>query len=102
MTDVTLLQKKVERGQQAEAILRNEAWIAAAEQASKQLSEGFKSDDLDKAMEARNDYRALGRLLSKFKQWQSEGQSAYNQIESLKKRQQDVESMDFNDVQGIV
>ena len=101
MTDVTKLQQKVERGQQAEEILRNPAWIAAAEEVSKQLSKDFKSDDMDKAMQARNDARAVEKFLTKLVNWQSQGQRAFKEINDLQRRKAEGKSMDFNDIQGI-
>ena len=101
MTDVTKLQAKVERGQQAEEILRNPAWIAAGEEISRQFQATFKGDDLDAAMAARQDARSFEAFLSKFVRWQKEGQAAYKQIRALQEREKEGLSMDLNDIQGI-
>ncbi len=101
MTNVAKLQEKIERGQQAEEILRNPAWIAAGEEISRQFQATFKGDDLDAAMAARQDARSFEAFLSKFIRWQKEGQSAYKQVQELKNREAEGLSMDFNDIQGI-
>ena len=102
MTDVTLLQTKVNRGKQAEVLLGDPLFKEVGDACRKEWFKAFAGDDEDKAKQARDEVRAFERFLTKLVAIHKEGVSAHKRIEDLKKRQQDGESMDFNDVQGIV
>ncbi len=102
MTDVTILQNKVNRGKEAEQILEAPLFKEVAESLRQDCFKAFKGDDEDKALAARVEIRVFEAFLTKFVRIHTEGLAAFNKIEELRRRDTAGESTDYNDVQGIV
>ncbi len=101
MTDVTLLQNKVNRGKEAEQILEAPLFKEVAESLRKDCFRAFKGDDEDKALAARVEIRVFEAFLTKFVKIRQEGINAHKQIRNLQDRKEQGLSNDFNDLQGI-
>ncbi len=102
MTDVTLLQNKVNRGKQAEGLLGDPLFKEIGEACRKEWFKAFAGDDEDKAGQARHEVRAFQKFLTKIVNIHKEGIAAHKKIEELRLRESKGESMDPNDLQGIV
>ncbi len=101
MTDVTLLQKKINRGKEAEALMDNALFKEMGEALRRDCFKAFKGDDENKAMEARVQIRALEAFLGKFDRIRKDGLSAFKQIQDIQRREKEGLSIETNDMQGI-
>lgn len=101
MTDVTLLQKKVARGQDAEAILQAPLFKEVGESCRNQWFKDFSGDDEEKAAAARQEVRAFEKFLTKLVKIHKEGIAAQKQIREIQRRSEEGLSQDSNDMQGI-
>ena len=102
MTDVTILQNKVNRGKEAESILESPLFKEVAESVRRDCFAAFRGDDEDKAMEARVAIRLFEAFLTKFVKIHREGVAAHRKINDLRRREEENISTEVNDVQGIV
>ena len=95
------LQKIVEDGQHAEAVLENPLFKRLAEEMRKDCFDKFKGGDETAALEARREIRVFEDFLTKFAVAHKRGMDAANKQRDLAQRQSDGLPIDINNVQGI-
>ncbi len=102
MTDVTALQRKINRGKAAEGVLEDPIFKEVVESFRNDCFRAFRGEDEERAKVARHEVRAFEAFLTRLAQIHKEGVSAHKQIEQLRKREAEGFSTDTNDLQGIV
>ena len=101
MTDENKLRKQIEDGQHAENVLENPVFMAIGEEIAKDYARDFKGDDLDKAMEARQQIRVFETLLTKLTIIQKRGKTAAMDLNVRQERKNKGLPIDINSLQGI-
>ena len=101
MTDENKLRKQIEDGQHAENVLENPVFKAVGEEIAKEYARVFKGDDLDKAMEARQQIRVFETLLGKLVNVQKRGKTASLDLKARKEREEQGLPTDISSLRGI-
>ena len=101
MNDVNSLVELMEQGDLASLVLDNAVFRKVADELNRDYGKAFKGDDMEAALKARDEARALESLLTKLTRVQSKGQRAAEQLQELRDRKEAGLPIDATALNGV-
>ncbi len=88
MRSASELSDLMEQGDLATVVLENPVFRKVAEELNRDYGKAFKGDDMEAALKARDEARALESLLTKLKKVQDKGVQAANELQQQRDRRE--------------
>ena len=88
MRSASELSDLMEQGDMATVVLENPVFRKVAEELNRDYGKAFKGDDMEAALKARDEARALERLLTKLKKVQDKGAQAARDLQDQRDRRE--------------